>query len=263
MNKKHTFVIPAYKDSPYLEDCILSLKKQTLKSEILITTSTPSQFISTVVDKHEIPVIVNSDCKGMSSDWTFAYNNAKTEYVTLAHQDDIYLAKYTETCLAAAQNDINNLIVSTDYYEMMGDKVKKLDLSRIVKYLLLSPFYFKQDISSQLFKKMIILFGTPIPCATVMYNKKLIGEFKFSEEFHCNADWDAWLRLSEKKGSFIYLKSKLLIQRTHKESQTWLQIESNVRQKEDKLMFERLWPKPIARFLAALYSLSTKFYTPD
>ena len=43
---KHTFVICAYKESSYLEECIVSLEKQTVKSNILMVTSTPNAFIS-------------------------------------------------------------------------------------------------------------------------------------------------------------------------------------------------------------------------
>ena len=41
-NKEHTFVVCAYGESPYLEKCIDSLEKQTVKSRILIATSTPN-----------------------------------------------------------------------------------------------------------------------------------------------------------------------------------------------------------------------------
>ncbi len=38
---EHTFVICAYRESPYLEECIQSLRGQTVASEILMVTSTP------------------------------------------------------------------------------------------------------------------------------------------------------------------------------------------------------------------------------
>ena len=41
----HTFAICAYKESPYLEECIKSLKNQTIKSNILIATSTPKELL--------------------------------------------------------------------------------------------------------------------------------------------------------------------------------------------------------------------------
>ena len=262
--KLHSFIIPAYKDCPFIEECIQSLKKQTIKSQIIITTSTPSDFLNKVSKKYQIPLIVNYNSSGIGSDWSFAYRAAKTKYVTLAHQDDIYLPKFLETCLSVAEQkkNSNSLIISSDYTEMSNDKIKKRDLSRIVKYLLLSAFYFKQDIHSKIIKRMIIAFGMPIPCATVMYNKESLGEFKFSNNYQCNLDWEAWLRLSKEKGSFIYINKKLSIQRTHKDSQTWRQIKNKVRQKEDKEMFKQLWPKPIANFLSTAYSLSSKFYRP-
>ena len=36
---KHSFVICAYKESPFLEECIQSLEKQTVKSTIKMVTS--------------------------------------------------------------------------------------------------------------------------------------------------------------------------------------------------------------------------------
>ena len=48
---KHTFVICAYKESSYLEECIVSLEKQTVKSNILMVTSTPNAFISGMAEK--------------------------------------------------------------------------------------------------------------------------------------------------------------------------------------------------------------------
>ena len=43
--KKHIFAICAYKESPYLEECIVSLKNQTVKTDILLATSTPNEYI--------------------------------------------------------------------------------------------------------------------------------------------------------------------------------------------------------------------------
>ena len=73
-------------------------------------------------------------------------------------------------------------------------------------------------------------------------------------------DWDAWLRLSQRTGKFIYLKQKLMLHRIHRDSQTMLQIKKKVRQKEDEIIFERLWPKPLAKYLSKIYSFGLKLY---
>ena len=66
---KHTFVICAYKESEFLEECILSLKKQTVRSNIFIATSTPNKYIDDIAEKHGIVVMVNKGQGGITQDW--------------------------------------------------------------------------------------------------------------------------------------------------------------------------------------------------
>ena len=60
-NKDHTFVICAYKESPFLEECINSLLNQTIKSNIIIETSTPNNYIDTYADRYGIKVFINNN----------------------------------------------------------------------------------------------------------------------------------------------------------------------------------------------------------
>ena len=88
---KHTFAICAYGDSPYLETCIRSLKRQSEKTEIILCTSTTSQYVKETAKRYQIPVYVREGKSGIQEDWNFAYEMAEGDYVTLAHQDDMYL----------------------------------------------------------------------------------------------------------------------------------------------------------------------------
>jgi len=251
---KHTAIIMAFGESPYLEKCICSLKKQTVKSRVLMSTSTPSAFLSHISEKYHIPLLINNLAKGIASDWSFAYNNCKTRYVTLVHQDDLYLPEYTEACLAVTEKQSNKtLITFTDYYEMFGGRTRSMTLNLFIKKVLLSTFLFKDSINSYLAKKSILFFGNSISCPSVMYNKDHIGSFEFSKEFCCNVDWDAWLRLSSMKGSFVYVKKPLMVHRIHDAAQTFRQIKTSAREEEDKKIFKKLWPKPIAKILSKLY----------
>ena len=92
----HTFVICAYKESPFLEECIQSLLCQTIKSHILISTSTPNSYLDAVSKKYQIPIYVNDIAGGIAEDWNFGMNKAETPFVTIAHQDDIYEPQYAE-----------------------------------------------------------------------------------------------------------------------------------------------------------------------
>ena len=89
---KHNFVICAYQESPYLEECIRSLTKQTIQSPIRMVTSTPCEYIKTMAEKYKIPLYVNEGEGGIAQDWNFAMSQCNAKYVTIAHQDDIYEA---------------------------------------------------------------------------------------------------------------------------------------------------------------------------
>ena len=117
----HSFAILAYKDSPFIEECILSLINQTVKSDIYIATSTPSEFLTQLAEKFELKIFVTEPGKGIAHDWNFSLKQATTKYLTLAHQDDIYLPNYTENCIKQAENFNDSLICFTNYSEIVGE----------------------------------------------------------------------------------------------------------------------------------------------
>ena len=119
--KNHTFAICAYKESPFLEECILSLLDQTVPSTIIIVTATDNAYIRNLADKyHELHI--NHGETGITQDWMFAYRSAKTELMTIAHQDDTYDRFYTETVLQKLSEAKKPLIAFTDYGELRNGK---------------------------------------------------------------------------------------------------------------------------------------------
>ena len=125
----HTFTICAYKESPYLEDCICSLKKQTIKSNIIIATSTPNEHIKGLAEKYQIPLYINSGEGGIAQDWNYAYRQAKSKYVTIAHQDDYYKPEYLENVLKSLKAAKDPIIAFTDYGELRnGEEVRNLSM---------------------------------------------------------------------------------------------------------------------------------------
>ena len=80
----HTFAICAYKDSPYLESCIKSLKKQTVYSSIILCTSTPSPYIQGMADKYGIPVFARDGQSDIQTDWNFAYLLSNLSYYQIS-----------------------------------------------------------------------------------------------------------------------------------------------------------------------------------
>ena len=54
----HTLVLCAYKESEFLEECLMSLLNQTVKADIVISTSTPNDYINGIASKYNIKVFL-------------------------------------------------------------------------------------------------------------------------------------------------------------------------------------------------------------
>ena len=54
ISKKHTFVVCAYKESQYLEECIQSVLNQNVKSKVIISTGTPNSYIKEIAEKYKL-----------------------------------------------------------------------------------------------------------------------------------------------------------------------------------------------------------------
>lgn len=257
---KHSFVISAYGISPYIENCIQSLLAQTLKSKIILATSTPSVYLIELATKYNLELLVNPQNTGIGNDWNFALGATNTQYVTIAHQDDIYASLYTEKVLKKMCSSQNNdvLIAFTNYWDLINNKIRENSLNTLIKNILLSPFLFSGTIRSVFLKKLLLIFGNPVSCPSVTFNKQNISGFHFSTEYSCALDWFAWFELSKRKGSFIYIKEKLVKHRLHLESETSNQISNGKRFKEEYAFFKMVWGKYPAKLLAKFYSRGYK-----
>ena len=120
----HTFVICAYQESPYLEECADSLLAQTVESRILIATSTDNEHIRRIAKARGLEVRFSGRPSDIAGDWNYAYRQAETKYVTIAHQDDIYEPDYAETAVCMMEQRKKPLLFFSDYYEIRdGERV--------------------------------------------------------------------------------------------------------------------------------------------
>ncbi|MDE5872731.1 MAG: glycosyltransferase family 2 protein [Lachnospiraceae bacterium] len=256
---KHTFVVCAYKESRYLESCVRSLVNQTVKSDIIMATSTGNEHIEKIAEKYNIPLYINEAGEGIASDWNFAYSKAETEYVTIAHQDDVYSPTYVETLISMLDKAENPSIGFTGYFEIRKGKRVVKNTNLIIKRLMLLPLNIKGGGKSKTFRRMSMAFGNPICCPSVMYVKKNLSSAPFDAELRSNLDWQLWARLSKKKHSeFVYCSKPLMGHRIHEESETSAVINDNQRSDEDYKIFRMFWPAPIAKAITKVYAKSEK-----
>ena len=255
---EHTFAICAYKESPYLGKCIQSLMKQTVRSEIIMVTSTPNDYIRNIAKKYDIQLFVREGNSEISTDWNFAYEKARTPYMTIAHQDDIYLPEYAEHVLNEFHKSKKPLIFFSDYGELRENKVIKNNKLLLIKRLMLIPMRFRFFYGSVFVRRRILSFGSPICCPSVAYSKKNLPDTIFSPGFRSNEDWEAWEKLSNLKGDFIFDNKILMYHRIHEGSETTAIIHDNKRSEEDMAMYRRFWPQIVAKILVKAYANGQK-----
>lgn len=254
------FVICAYRESPYLKECIESLKNQVIPSDIILCTSTPNQYICDMASKYEISLMVNEKKGDIQIDWNYAYGIADAEYVTLVHQDDVYHKEYTKHLYQAIDEYEDIIIFFTKYrpLKMKADqKSTKKDINCHVRNLFCSPMLFSNLQNKKQWKKGILRLGNTICCSSVTYHKSRLKNFSlFDSELRYSLDWDTFLKLSELEGRFVCAKRELTYFRIHDQATSKKCIENKMREKEDYIMFCKLWPKPIAKVLMLFYRLA-------
>ena len=76
-------------------------------------------------------------------------------------------------------------------------------------------------------------------------------------------DWDTLLRLSERKGRFICEEKELLFYRVHDGAETKKNIKDHNREHEERMIFSKLWPRPVVALLMHFYKKAYKDYDTD
>ena len=254
----HTFVVLAYKESKYLEECIKSVTNQSVDTNVIIATSTPNDFIDNMAKKYNLKVKVNEEHKGIGYDFDFAIHSGDTELVTVAHQDDIYDYTYAEEMINAYNKQGESIIIFPDYYEIKHDKKVYKNTNLNIKQILLFLLRNHSWSNSKFIKRSALRFGNAISCPAVTFVKSNIPNDVFKFDFKSNVDWYAWEKLSKLKGYFYYIHKPLMGHRIYAESTTSNVLKDNGRTTEDYIILCKFWPKWIARLIQKAYANSEK-----
>lgn len=253
---RHAFVVPAYGCSPYLRECLASLRAQSLPSTILISTSTPSKTLASLAEEFAVRLVEHGPNRGIGHDWNHAISAADSDWVTLAHQDDIYLPRFAERSCDLLRRYPEATLAMTGYGELLGGHMRTMTPMLGIKRLLQElAFLGREELDSQAGKRRLLRFGCAIPCPTVTLRRDIASNL-FRQDLKVNLDWDAWLQLADMPGQFVRVRPMSVLHRIHAASETSDGIRGGVRAREDLEMFQRLWPTQVARLLARVYAAS-------
>ena len=233
-NTDHTFAVCAYKESPYLESCIKSLVNQKVKSNIIVCTSTPCEFIENMAKKYDIPYYVREGKSDICDDWNFSVACTKTNYVTVAHQDDVYNEHYVEELLKHIPDEKMSIFIAM--------RCKKLA-------------------ASKWWRRRILSLGNSICCPGVTYNKSVVGLPIFTSKMKFCIDWDTFLKCAEIKNShFAYCDTPIIYYRIHDGATSKEFIVDHRRIKEDTDMFNKFWPSFLTKIIMVFYKKAYDTY---
>lgn len=258
-NNKHSFMVCAYKESEYLEPCVRSLLEQTVKSEIIICTSTPNHHIKKICEKYGLQLRIREGKSDIQDDWNFAVSQATTSWVTVAHQDDIYDKKYVESLLKKLEQYDDGIMFFSDYRPLHGTSTKP-DLNSRIKKILRAPMNISWLSKKKFFKKMILAFGNSINCPSVAYNLDKIEGNVFTSELKFGLDWETFYKYANTEGRFLYYNKPLTYYRIHDEATSKEFIVNNKRVEEDIYMFNKFWPSFVTKIIMVFYKKAYDAY---
>jgi glycosyltransferase involved in cell wall biosynthesis len=260
----HSFVVPAYGRSPYLDACLASLRAQDTRSPVAVSTSTPYDGLEELCRSHGADLVVHGPNQGIGHDWNMALQVAETDWVTLAHQDDVYAAGYSAFVTRVAHEHPDDLLAFSTYDELEGDERRAtVPMLRVKRVMLELAFLGASRITTTRRKRRMLRLGNPVGCPAVAINRGAVPDFAFRTDLRTNMDWMAWLDLAERPGGFALERRPLMSHRIHAGSETSATIDAGDRRREDRTVFERLWPSPVASGLTAVYGMSYRSNAVD
>ncbi len=249
----HTFAVCAYKDSPYLEACIRSLKRQSIPTPVILCTSTPSPYLERIAEKYGLPYFVREGESDIQEDWNFACEKADSRLVTIAHQDDCYHKDYARTVQRVWQRYKDTSVFNTDCVIMKNGRVQKPGMFLLIKKILRIPLRLRGLACHTGVKRAALVWGNPLICPSCTYNKEQLGTPLFASSYKFALDWDTMWTLAGRPGRFICEEKPLIAYRIHEEATTKAFTRNHRRSSEEFSMYRKIWPRAVAKCLMVFY----------
>lgn len=237
MKDIHSFVILAYGESDDLEECIKSIKKQSVKSNVLIATSTKNDFIIDLASEYSLGVMVNEEESSKPVDYNFCISSVNTKLVTIVHQNDLYDRNYAKEVIKCYKQNKDASLIFTDSYNIVIDKKVKSNKNLRINKLLCLPLKYSRLNQHKYFKRLALKYRKAICTSSVTFVKANLEDKLFPSNLKYNFDWAFFEELSVLSHRFVYIPLKLVGNRQDKKKEknkTWI--------KEDIRLYKRFWP---------------------
>ena len=248
METIHTFVILAYQESDDLEDCIKSIINQSVKSNVVIATSTPSEFITDLASEYALGIMVNKDKSNKGADYNFALSTFNTELLTIAHQDDLYDRNYAREVIKCYEKNKDASIIFSDYYEIHKDVKVKHSRRLLLKKMMILPLKYRLFQDKKRYKLRSLKYGQCFCTSSVTFVKKNVKKNFFPKNLKYYTDWQAFINLAlDDKKRMVYLPKRLVGYRMDEK-----EFDINKEREKEKIL-KSFWPEKIIDYFFKKY----------
>jgi GT2 family glycosyltransferase len=216
--------VPIYNGAPFLARTIRSLLEQSVAPDQIACIDDASTDESAALvgafDDRSIRLIRNPTQLGLARNWNRALDLARDfDFLTIAHQDDIYETDYLEKVTTALRNHPSAFIAHTKA-SVIDEKDRFVTLSA-TRYK--DKFWPKDPLVERPVEEELglLIRGDYIFCPSVTFRSSAIDAVgRFDEDFEFVPDWDFWLRGLLQGFTIVGVNEKLIRYRAHPQSAT-------------------------------------------
>lgn len=231
-------ITPAFNAGHFIEETIQSVLKQSYSNwEMIVVDDCSNDNTVDIVERYvlssngKVRLIKLNENKGCAHARNYAIKNANGEYIAFLDSDDLW-----HNDKLSIQIDFmlkNGIYISITSYEKFNESKKSVKIIEAIE---------KLDYNR-------MLFGNPIGCLTLIYNKLEFIDFCFETVFKISEDYAGWIDLS-KKHPIFGIKQVLAFYRVHENGKSYNKF------KPAKDTWEILYNKENLGFFRSLYCFS-------
>lgn len=134
---KVSFIIPCYKVEPYIEKCIDSISKQTIREIEIIPVDDGSpdgtgKILDGLAEKDHRIKVIHKENEGVSAARNSALKIATGDYIVFVDGDDFIAEDYAEYMLTLINQTGADVFVSTKHYNSKYEAPTKLEYYKVL-----------------------------------------------------------------------------------------------------------------------------------
>ncbi len=230
-----TFAIPCFNGAAHLRPLLESLLAQTRVDCHLLLVDDGSTDDSLALARRvvgtRLEVVQNNSSLGIPGNWNRCIEHARTEFICLAHQDDVYAPDFASSMLAALATNPRAAAAHCRMrtIDARGEPLRSAQERYKQRFWRALPAV---ESSAQSLQRLFA--GNFVGCPTLVYRACAVAEIgAFDAQYRFAPDWEWLLRALSKDWQLVAVPRDLVAYRRHPEQATQRAVASLQRYREE------------------------------